>query len=552
MKNENAVILVDSPQIPHFSWEEIVRASTSLARSRLSYEHALSLCVLPLRYIVEPGVEQGVEQGCGVLTVLIAEPYNAAIAQEIRFLVDCEIAFDCVPRATLSRAIHAAYCGDEQSLVHAAERAALTHQAEHRGKTRMSLWQSTAPIPQLLDSILDRALTLHSSDVHLEPGPKSYRVRYRIDGMLQIDSNIVLHPDLGAALIRRIKVLSRLDTTQQFAPQEGGFTHMAGAIEVRLRVSVVCQSFGEKVVLRLLDDACFLSENSAGSTRLLSALGLNTEKERFLIGCLAAESGTILLSGPTGSGKSTFLYAMLCYLNEEWRNIVTIEDPIERRMLGVNQTEVRRDLGLDYQHLLGPLLRQDPDVMMIGEIRDRPTAQMALTAGITGHLVLSTVHAGNCLEVIVRLLELGISGTLAASSLRLIISQRLIPKVCSKCVRRELANASLVTLFELEGVIQISRETGCDDCHGSGIKGRAIAVEFLPIVDEMKNALRQGRDLSGTHKAPNDLLSVLRDIAQQFGYRPYAYEVRNLLLQGVISPHYALRAVSISPELVGY
>lgn len=541
MKNENAVILLEAPPIPHFAWEDIVRASTSLARSRLSYEHALSLCVLPLRYIED--------QSHGILTVLLAEPYNASIAQEIRFLVDCEIAFDCVPRATLFRAIHAAYCGDEQSLVHAAERATAIHQAENGGKTRFCSWQSAEPIPQLLDSILNRALTLRSSDVHLEPGAESYRVRFRIDGRLQIDSNLVLPPEIGVALVRRIKVLSQLDTTQQFAPQEGGFSHLAAAIEVRLRVSVVNQSYGEKVVLRLLDDGCFLSEDSEG---MLSGLGLNMEKERFLRGCLAAESGTILLSGPTGSGKSTLLYAMLRHLNEEWRNIITIEDPVERRILGVNQTEVRRDLGLDYQQLLGPLLRQDPDVMMIGEIRDQKTAQMALTAGITGHLVLSTVHAGNCMEVIVRLLELGISTTLAASSLRLIISQRLIPKVCGKCMRREPANASLMTLFEFDEVTQISRETGCEDCYGSGIKGRAIAVEFLPIVDEMKQALRQGKDLSGNSSSQNDLISALQNIARQFGYRPYAYEVRQLLMQGVVSPRYALRAVSIAPELIGY
>lgn len=531
-------------------WKDLAFCSSPSARKFLAHSLAQKFCVLPLAVLDEPRGK--------ILTVIFAEPLSAHTVQEVKVVVGVDIIYETAKKEVLEKAIFAAYAGGEETLLRAVER--ISQESHDEIKTNHALRSfetdavSDSAIPSLLTSILSRGISLGASDIHLEPKHGSpsgdeYRIRFRIDGLLHEDDSFRLTSIVAAKLSRRVKVLARLDITNGRLLQEGAFTFTSPEWSVRLRISFLPQVNGEKIVVRLLGndhfDLSFLKDAP------FAHLGLTGEQEQCLRTYLGLTSGTILLSGPTGSGKSTLLYAAIQYLNTKWRNIVTIEDPVERLISGVNQAQVCREAGLDYDQWLSPLLRQDPDVIMVGEIRNRQMADAVFTAGITGHLVLSTLHAGNCLEVLSRLFHFPISIDLLFTSLRLIISQRLLPKNCQHCLRYTTANRIVQKLFHFEDGQEVSVARGCKRCFFSGVMGRIGVFEFLAITDSFRKHLSVARRNEGDVVGGRDdfELDQLAFAAAQVGYHSYAYRVRELLLKGVVSPLRALQALGVNPEL---
>lgn len=512
-------------------WRTLLLQSSDLARERIPYELAKKLAVLPLVIFQRNERE--------ILSVALTAPLDPQKIKEICFLTGLEIEAQEEEEEQILKALDAAYGGNERALVLATEK---VNQEKEKGLgSEESTLVSDKPTPQLLERLLERAISLAASDIHLEPQKKHYQIRFRVHGLLQKEQALVTH-HAAADLIRRIKVLAKLDTTCTKKPQEGVFHKLLGKEDYTLRLSLVPQYFGEKAVIRLFEH--FEKKGQQKKTSFLE-LGLSQEEEFLLKRYLALESGAVILSGPTGSGKTTLLYGALSYLEREWRNIVSLEDPVEQVLANINQIDCKR--GVSQEELLIALLRQDPDVMMVGEIRDKKTAEIALSASLTGHLVLSTVHARNCLEVFSRFFQFGISKDLLAVSLKLIISQRLVQLNCKECLREELAKPELQKFFSLDFDTLVKSSSGCKLCSERGVSGRKGVYEFLPVNEEISDLL-----LSPSGLKKESYLKRLKRVALNSGYRPYAFSVREALINGEISPKTALRVLGMAPELMGY
>lgn len=503
----------------------IVEISTVEARRLLSYELAKKYCCLPLCLIQD--------EGSSAMSVLIASK-SLNLIKEIKFITGCDLLIEEYEEGILEQAITASYFCKEDSLT--------LVQKEVNNKfpeknTNDVILEAVEEVPKLLEAIIFRANYLAASDIHLEPFKLGLRLRYRIDGMLRNDTSFEISKEASSNLIRRIKILSNLDITLCNKPQEGVFSLDLKGEKLSLRVSIVPQASLEKVVLRLHKDA----NSSMCDLEDISQLGLSFEQEKILKKYLALNSGAILSSGPTGSGKSTLLYSMLNYLNKEWRNIVTLEDPIEKTIPGINQTQVQAEGELSYQSMLPKLLRQDPDVVMLGEIRESKTAEIAFTAAMTGHLVLSTIHAGSCLEVISRLKQFNLSSDVIASSLKLVISQRLLPLNCPNCLDYQLIDLEVANFFKADKTIKLKKSKGCSLCQHTAILGRLAVFEFLPINLEMQEVFLRNSNIAS-------LMLKLREKAFALGFVPYAYKVREALLNGKISLQTAYRVLGLAEE----
>ena len=337
-----------------------------------------------------------------------------------------------------------------------------------------------APIIKLLNAILTEAIREQASDIHIEPFEKQLRVRFRVDGLLKT----VLTPQVSLAsmLVSRIKVMARLDIAEKRLPQDGRISLKLGGRSVDLRVSTVPSTYGERVVMRLLDK---------GAERLsLADLGLPQNLEAGVAEALSKAHGIILVTGPTGSGKSTTLYAGLSRLNDSQRNIMTIEDPVEYNIDGINQTQVNTKADMTFAKGLRALLRQDPDVVMIGEIRDQETAQIAVQASLTGHLVLSTLHTNTAVGAVTRLRDMGVESFLLSSSLVAVLAQRLVRRLCPHCKQPQQADSAECAVLGVEQA-QIYHAEGCDRCHHTGYVGRMGLYELLPVDNEVRRLIHE-------------------------------------------------------------
>ena len=336
---------------------------------------------------------------------------------------------------------------------------------------------SEAPIIRLLNRLVTSAVERNASDIHLEPLEDHVRIRYRIDGALQITE--LLDRSLQLGLISRVKILARLNIAEQRLPQDGRIRLAVRGRDVDLRVSTSPTLYGESVVLRILDRKDVALD--------FQALGYGKNAIAQLQRLISVPNGIILVTGPTGSGKTTTLYAALSLLNRSESKIFTVEDPIEYHMKGVNQILVRPQIGLDFASVLRSILRQDPDIIMVGEIRDSETARIAVQASLTGHLVLSTLHTNSAAASVTRLRNIGIDDFLITSSLRGIVAQRLVRKLCDHCKR-----ASKQPRSPIAG-INISEShfepVGCARCHNKGYSGRTVIYEVLEFTDKIKNAI---------------------------------------------------------------
>ncbi|MBQ8449234.1 MAG: type II/IV secretion system protein [Clostridia bacterium] len=370
------------------------------------------------------------------------------------------------------------------------------------------------PSVRLVDSIIKEAVPYRASDIHIEPFEKVVKVRYRIDGDLQERAEFAINS--YSAICARIKIMAGLNIAERRVPQDGRINLIIGGKEFDFRVSSLPTVFGEKFVIRVLDKTSFRFTRDD--------LGFTENENVLLDKMLAKPHGIILLTGPTGCGKSTTLYSFLKEVNTSAVNIVTVEDPVEYIMPGINQTQVNTKANMTFAAALRSILRQDPDIIMIGEMRDEETAEIAVRAAITGHLVFSTLHTNDAPGAITRLEDMGVADYLVADSLVGVIAQRLVKRLCPECRKKGKSNAKEMEILGIKEPISIYRPMGCQFCNGTGYKGRIAVHEIMFMNENMRAAVAKEKNLE-----------VLRELAKQNGMVTLWSSCRSLVLKGVTS-----------------
>ncbi len=371
-----------------------------------------------------------------------------------------------------------------------------------------------APVVKMIEYLFKNSVEMRASDIHIEPYEKEIRIRYRIDGELTTVNTLGI--ESLAPLITRIKILANLNIAEKRVPQDGRIITKVGNTDIDLRISILPTVNGEKVVIRILNRDNY----KLGKERL----GLSKDNLKKLDSIVSSPHGIVLVTGPTGSGKSTTLYTILSELNSNNVNIVTIEDPVEYTLNGINQVNVNNKAGLTFASGLRSILRQDPDIVMIGEIRDEETAQIAIKAAITGHLVLSTLHTNDAPSTMTRLVDMGVEPYLVATSISGIIAQRLVKKICNNCKEEYIASDYQKSVFNIEEneTLKLYRGKGCGHCNNTGYSGRIGVYEIMEITREHRDAINRTRDSN-----------VLKDISIKNGMTTLADECKELVLNGI-------------------
>jgi len=379
--------------------------------------------------------------------------------------------------------------------------------------------ESDAPVVRLLKSIFEDAVQINASDIHIEPDEHVLRIRQRIDGVLQ--EQVMKERRIAPALVLRLKLMSGLDISEKRLPQDGRFNIRVNNRSIDVRLSTMPVQFGEAVVIRLLDQ----SENHL----MLEQIGMPDGMLRRFRSLIHKPHGLILVTGPTGSGKTTTLYAALAELNDPRSKIITVEDPIEYSFPRLNQIQVNQKIGLTFSSVLRSSLRHDPDIVMVGEMRDQETAEIGMRAAMTGHLVFATLHTNDAPSTASRILDMGVDGFLVATALRAVIAQRLIRKLCKACIQpyepqpRELAWIQAMVGDRAEG-LKFKTGTGCPRCNDTGYRGRIGVYEFLEVSPEMGAALRENSPATyakAAYSAP--------------GYQPLSYRALEYAARGITS-----------------
>jgi general secretion pathway protein E len=387
-----------------------------------------------------------------------------------------------------------------------------------------------APIVRLVNVLISRALDMRASDIHFEPFERSFQVRCRVDGVLfDLDQP---QKAMQSAIVSRLKLMANLNIAERRLPQDGKIKIRFGNREVDIRVSSVPTIYGESVVLRLLAQESVEYD--------LANLGMDHKDLGYVENLIERPYGMVLVTGPTGSGKTTTLYGVLKKLNTVTRKIITVEDPVEYQINGINQVQVKPQIGLTFASALRSLVRQDPDVLLIGEIRDKETADIAIESALTGHLVLSTLHTNDAPGAITRLRDIGIESFLMADSLLSIMAQRLIRLLCPQCkteytAREEDRNRIGEILSDLPPILTLYRNKGCERCGYTGYKGRQAIFEVLPVNEAIKSTIVAGKDAG----------SIART-AFEVGYRPLVHHGFRKVVEGITSLSEVLRVTSLS------
>ncbi len=383
---------------------------------------------------------------------------------------------------------------------------------------------SQAPIVKLVNALILEAIQKGASDIHIEPFEKELRIRYRVDGVLRVVAKY--SPEIKDAVVARIKVLSGLDIAEKRLPQDGRMKATFKGRQIDFRVSTVPTIYGEKVVLRILDK---------GALKLdLSELGLEEREYNLLLKAIHSPYGMVLVTGPTGSGKTTTLYSSLLTVNKPEVNIMTVEDPVEYNLYGINQVQVNPEIGLTFARALRAFLRQDPDIIMVGEIRDTETAEIGVEAALTGHLVLSTLHTNDAPSTVTRLVDMGIEPFLVSSSVILVIAQRLARQICPYCKEPykyppEVLKEVGFTDEEIAH-LQTYKGKGCEKCDYTGYKGRVALYEVMEVVPEIKDAIVKGKNAD-----------EIRKLAKKHGMRTLREIGRIKIAKGITTPEEVLR-----------
>lgn len=454
-----------------------------------------------------------------VLTVAMADPSNYFVVDDIRFRTGYKVEPVVAAESAIKSALNKYYGSGEEveKLIREAggeDVATLKEEEEEVNVDQLQRATEDAPVVKLVNAILREAVRKGASDVHIEPYEKAFRVRYRIDGILYEVMSPPAH--LKAAITSRIKILAKLDIAERRLPQDGrikmNFKFPTGQKEFDLRVSTLPTLFGEKVVMRILDKSSLQLD--------MGKLGFDPHALKDFEEAIAAPYGMILVTGPTGSGKTTTLYSALNRLNSPETNIMTAEDPVEFNLPGINQVQVRPEIGLTFAAALRSFLRQDPDIIMVGEIRDYETAEIAIKAALTGHLVLSTLHTNDAPSTVSRLINMGVEPYLVAASTNLILAQRLVRKICAACKEEAyVPPAALVDLGfspeEAKG-LKVHKGKGCMTCNETGYKGRLALYEVMLLRENIKDAILIGASASELRElARRNGMKTLREAGLQ-------------------------------------
>ena len=448
----------------------------------------------------------------GVLTVALSNPMNVSVLDDLRFLLSCEVTGAVATAESIDQAIRRYYAGQtgdslEDVLAElGAEDVMQVEEGTAYSLEDIEKQANSTPVVKLLNMILLQAIRDRASDVHIEPFEDELKVRYRIDGVLY---ELMPPPKrLAPALASRVKVMSKLDISETRLPQDGRIELTIGGRPVDLRVSTLPTMFGESVVMRVLDRSNVSLD--------MGKLGMRPNDLETVRALLAKPNGIVLVTGPTGSGKTTTLYSCLNDINSIDAKIITTEDPVEYDLEGIVQVQVNEEIGLGYSHCLRSILRQDPDVILVGEIRDLETSQIAIEAALTGHLVLSTLHTNDAPSVITRMLDLGVPTYLLAATLEAAVAQRLVRKVCNDCKRAyEPADDEL---YELDiDPATIAGKTfyygeGCKRCNGSGYRGRLALYEIMLMNEQIRHLILKGASTGDIREAAREQgMRVLRE-----------------------------------------
>lgn len=519
----------DEGRIMAFVAERFGLEETKLAPSDVD-EAAFGLLPLPLlkKRRVLPFARTG-----SVLDVATSDPTDLAALDEIRFMTGQDV------RTTLARpsAIQQILDGRTGSPGAGAGLPDEARKARSRTAPRPPgppAPGADAPVVALVDSLMQDAVARGASDIHVEPCDEGVRVRFRVDGVLR---EVMTPPsEMKQALTSRIKVLAGLDIAEHRLPQDGRLKMAAAGGEVDVRVSVLPTRFGEKVVLRLLHRSDLVTS--------LDRLGLEARDRELFHRAMRKPSGMILLTGPTGSGKSTTLYGMLSELNQPSVNISTAEDPVEYHLPGINQVQTHPEIGLSFAACLRAFLRQDPDILMVGEVRDAETARIAVNAALTGHLVLTTLHTNDAPSSVYRLTDMGVEPYLIASAVTMVAAQRLLRRVCDACREQAALGAGMLTAprQEAEEVrdVEGARGGGCAECHHTGYRGRVAIYEVMTLCDDLRRMILRG----GSARE-------LKAAAMDRGMRTLRQAAVRKVRQGVTTVEEALRVTEPDPAGAG-
>ncbi len=425
-----------------------------------------------------------------VLTVAMADPLNVKTLDDLRFLLDCEVKGAVSNEQVVSRALDRYYAGMQESfesllaeLDDGTMADMVADASESIDLQTLEAMADLAPVRRLLNYVLLVAIRDKSSDIHFEPFEDEFKIRYRIDGVLY---EMVPPPkQLAIAIASRIKVMSNLDIAERRLPQDGRVELNISGNPVELRVSVLPTMFGESCVLRVLDRSVVQLD--------LYKLGLRDDELRKIESLLKIPNGIILVTGPTGCGKTTTLYAALNALNDIKTKIITTEDPIEYDLEGIMQVQINPDIGVTFANCLRSILRQDPDKILVGEIRDVETAQIAIQASLTGHLVLSTLHTNDAPTTITRLIDMGVEPYLVTATLEAIIAERLVRKICERCRREFTPTEDMLMELGLRPADVRGKRfcygPGCEQCNNTGYRGRLGIFEILVLDDEVRDII---------------------------------------------------------------
>ncbi len=451
----------------------------------------------------------------GTMIVAVADPEKAVVVDTLGFLLDSPVSLAICPPTALRGALERVYGPPDRD-------------GDDGGDEQAHGDEEEAPVVRLVNRMFEEAVEMRSSDIHIEPFSNKVQVRYRVDGALKLAAE---HPvDLHSALISHIKVSSGLDIAEKRKPQDGRIEHRAGGRELDVRVSVLPTNHGESVVMRLLDREANLIS--------LEALGMSESALDWFKEIIDRPNGIFLVTGPTGSGKTTTLYAALQTLNRADRKILTVEDPVEYRIKGINQVQVQPRIGLDFARVLKAFLRQAPNVVLVGEIRDRETAEVAIQASLTGHLVFSTVHTNDAPSAATRLLDMGVPPFLVATSLQGVLAQRLVRKLCEACKVEEAATPLETNILKLPAGAKLYHPRGCAECSRTGYRGRLGAFEWLGMTEGMRESLFQSSDGA----------TFLQAAQKGSAWHSLEHDVRDKVMQGITTVQELLRVTSMSAQ----
>lgn len=461
---------------------------------------------LARRHVVFPFKEED-----KVLYVAMADPLNFHAIDDLKIATGCGIKPYIATKKSIQIAIEKYYGkqSTKQALEDFKRQQGFIEEDEIEDEM---LDIEMAPIVRIVNSIIKQAVVSGASDIHIEPFEEFIRVRFRVDGELHeaMRLDINAHP----AVTARIKVLGKMNTAEKRIPQDGRIEIKMNNREIDLRISIHPTVYGEKIVIRLLDRSNFIK----GRDRL----GFTKENSLRIDELIKNPDGILLVTGPTGSGKTTTLYTLLSELNDERKNIVTVEDPVEYKIFGLNQTSVNPKIGLTFASVLRSILRQDPDIIMIGEIRDTETSQIAVRAAITGHLVLSTLHTNDTASSIIRLLDMGIEPYLVSSALVGVIAQRLVKKICPHCKISYEPGENELEILNMKDLKILYKGEGCNYCKNTGYRGRTAIHEIMYVDKEL-------RKLINNNASEDDIKSA----AIKNGMTPLRDNCKQLVLEGV-------------------